>query len=76
MVLTVMSLNEILPSVRELSAADKRHLIRLLTEEVAADPGLALREQARTYVLSTPVFEPGAAQALREELNTGSSFPS
>jgi hypothetical protein len=68
-----MSLSEIIPSVRELSAADKLRLIRVLAEDVAPDSGVTPLESSRTYVLSTPVFEPGAAQALLEELKSGSN---
>lgn len=61
-----MSLAEILPRVRNLPPAEKLRLISILAEEVAAD--VAPLEQNRTYVVATPVFEPGAAEALREAL--------
>ena len=63
-----MSLNELLPEVRELAATDKLRLIRILAEEVAAD--VTPLDSGRTYVLATPAFEPGAALALMHELET------
>ena len=65
-----MSLAEIIPNVRSLSAADKLRLIRILAEDVDAGPDIAPLEHGRTYLLSTPVFEAGAADALRRELES------
>ena len=59
-----MSLSKILPEVRTLSAADKLRLIRILAEEVDAEPDIAPLEHGRSYVVATPVFESGAAEAL------------
>src|SRR5216684_826546 len=70
-----MSLAEILPSVRSLSAADKLHLIRLLAEQVDLGTDIAPLEHGRTYVVSTPIFEPGAAEILLRELEAASRFP-
>ena len=67
-----MSLAEILPSVRSLSAADKLRLIRLLAEQVDLTTEVAPLEHGRTYVVSTPVFEPGAAEILLRELKAAS----
>jgi len=67
-----MSLSEILPNVRSLSAADKLRLIRLLAEDVDATPDIAPLEHGRTYFVATPVFEPGAADALLRELRSAS----
>jgi len=67
-----ISLSDILPDVRELSAADKLRLIRILAEEVDAEPEIAPLEHGRSYVLATPVFEPGAAEALLRELRSAS----
>lgn len=61
-----MSLAEILPRVRDLAPADKLRLIGILAEEVAAD--VTPLEQNRTYIVATPVFEPGAAEALMDVL--------
>ncbi len=66
----LMSLAEILPNVRGLSAADKLRLIRLLAEDVDPAPDIAPLEHGRVYTLSTPVFEAGAADALRRELES------
>ena len=63
-----MSLADILPNVRSLAAADKLRLIRILAEDVDAGPDIAPLEHGRTYVLATPIFEAGAADALRCEL--------
>jgi len=67
-----MSLADILPTVRSLSAADKLRLIRLLAEQVELDAQIAPPEHGRTYVVSTPVFEPGAAEILLHELDAAS----
>jgi len=67
-----MSLAEILPNVRSLSAADKLRLIRLLAEQVDLDTQIAPLEHGGTYVISTPVFEPGAAESLLHELEVAS----
>jgi len=61
-----MLLNELLPAVHELAATDKFRLIRILAGEVAAE--VTPLDSDRTYVLATPEFEPGAAEALRKEL--------
>ena len=63
-----MSLSEILPGVRNLSAADKLRLIRILAEEVDAQPDIAPLEHGRTYIAATPTFESGAAAGLFREL--------
>ena len=67
-----MSLSEILPNVRSLSAADKLRLIRLLAEEVDAESDIAPLEHGRTYAVATPVFQPGASEALLRELHNAS----
>ena len=67
-----MSLSEILPEVRTLSVADKLRLIRLLAEEVDAEPDIAPLEHGRTYAVATPVFEVGASDALLRELQNAS----
>ena len=65
-----MSLAEILPRLRELTTEDKLRLIRILAEEVEANVGPLERD--RTYTVATPVFEPGAADALMDELRAAS----
>jgi hypothetical protein len=67
-----MSLSEILPNIRSLSAADKLRLIRLLAEEVDAEPDIAPLEHGRTYAIATPVFEACASEALLRELQNAS----
>ena len=66
-----MTLGEIIPGVRNLSAADKLRLIRILADEVDPEPDIAPLQHGRTYDLATPTFEPGAAQALMRELQAG-----
>ena len=68
-----MSLAEILPEVRLLSAADKLRLIRLLAEQVDAEGDIAPLEHGRTYAVSTPVFERGASEILQQELTAASA---
>ena len=63
-----MSLTEILPEVRSLSAADKLRLIRMLADQVDVEGEIAPLQHGRTYFVSTPVFEPGASQVLLREL--------
>ena len=63
-----MSLSEVLPNVRSLSAVDKLRLIRILAEEVDAEPDIAPLEHGHTYAVATPVFESGAAEVLLREL--------
>jgi hypothetical protein len=65
-----MSLAEILPRIRELTPADKLRLVAILAEEVAAE--VAPLEHDRIYAVATPVFEPGAAEALMDELHAAS----
>jgi hypothetical protein len=65
-----MSLSEILPSVRLLSASDKLHLIRLLAVEIDDSESVAPLEHGRTYQVHTPRFDDGAAEALLRELDS------
>jgi hypothetical protein len=67
-----MSLAEILPEIRSLSAADKLRLIRFLAEQVDAEEEIAPLQHGRTYVVSTPVFEAGASEILQRELQAPS----
>ena len=67
-----MSLTEILPEIRGLSAADKLRLIRLLAEQVDAAGEIAPLEHSRTYIVSTPAFEPDARAILQRELEKAS----
>jgi hypothetical protein len=67
-----MSLTEILSEIRTLSAADKLRLIRLLAEQVDAEGEIAPLEHGRIYIVSTPVFDPGASEILQRELEATS----
>ena len=59
-----MTLSEILPSALLLPAADKLRLIRYLAVDIDNEDSVAPLEHGRTYVLQSPQFEDGAAQAL------------
>jgi len=67
-----MSLAEMLPEIRSLSAADKLRLIRLLAEQVDVEGDIAPLEHGRTYIVSTPAFEPGAGAILQQALENAS----
>lgn len=66
-----MTLSEIIPDARSLSAADKLRLIRILADDVDPEPEIGPLQHGRTYTVATPAFEPGAAEALRRELQAG-----
>ena len=68
-----MSLSEIMPSVRGLSAADKLHLIRVLASDIDDGDNVQPLVHGQTYQLATPEFEPGAAAALMKELESSRS---
>ncbi len=63
-----MTLTDILPSARQLPAADKLRLIRVLVDEIDTGDAVVPLEHGRTYAVPTPQFEPGAADALLREL--------
>lgn len=63
-----MSLAQILPDIRLLSVSDKLRLIRLLEMEIDSGDSVEPLEHGRTYHLATPIFEPGASEALMKEL--------
>jgi len=69
-----MSLTELLPVIRNLSAADKLRLIRHLAEQVDLEGEIAPLEHGRTYLVSTPNFAPGASEILQRELESSSEI--
>lgn len=62
--LAAMSLNEVLPNARNLSAADKLRLIRILAEDVETAPDVVLFDRNQVYESWTPTAEPGTVEAL------------
>lgn len=63
-----MTLAEVLPAVRQLTASEKLKLIRLLAEELDKDETSFLFEHGKVYNLPTPYDSYGAAQALADAL--------
>jgi hypothetical protein len=63
-----MTLAEVLPAVRQLTAPEKLKLIRLLAEDLERDEVSLLFEQGKVYHLPTPYDSYGAAQVLAEAL--------
>jgi hypothetical protein len=63
-----MTLAEVLPAVRQLTASEKLKLIRLLEEDLDRDEALSLFEHGKVYNLPTPYDSYGAAQALADAL--------
>ena len=63
-----MTLAEVLPAVRQLTASEKLKLIRLLAEDLDRDEILSLFEPGKVYNLPTPYDAYGAAQALADAL--------
>jgi len=65
-----MTLVEILPTIRQLPALEKLHLIRILAEELDTSAEIYPFEHHKTYLLPTPYNMFGAGQALAEALAT------
>jgi hypothetical protein len=66
-----MTLAEVLPAVRQLTAPEKLKLIRLLAEDLDRDEANSPFERGKVYNLPTPYDSYGAAQALADALATG-----
>lgn len=68
-----MTLSEILPAVRQLSASEKLKLIRILAEELEGMENISPLEAAKTYELATPYNCFGAGSLLMDtfESETG-----
>jgi len=65
-----MTLAELLPAVRQLSAPEKLKLIRLLAEELDTAEEISPLEPFKTYDLPTPYNSFGAGAVLMEALKT------
>ena len=63
-----MTLAEVLPAVRQLSATEKLKLIRLLAEDLDTAEDIAPLEPFKTYNLPTPYNCFGAGAVLMEAL--------
>jgi hypothetical protein len=68
-----MTLTELLPAVRQLSAPEKLKLIRLLAEDLDKAEDISPLEPFKTYELPTPYNTFGVGAALMESLNQSNS---
>jgi hypothetical protein len=68
-----MTLTELLPAVRQLSAPEKLKLIRLLAEDLDKAEDISPLESFKTYELPTPYNTFGAGAVLMESLNQSNS---
>lgn len=64
-----ISLNGILPTVRQLRSADKLKLIRILAEELEGEENIFPLEKGKTYHLQTPYNTFGAGEILMNALD-------
>jgi hypothetical protein len=63
-----MTLAEVLPAVRQLSATEKLKLIRILAEDLDIAENISPLEPFKTYNLPTPYDSFGAGAVLMEAL--------
>ncbi|MBD2254041.1 hypothetical protein [Nostoc parmelioides] len=63
-----MTLSEILPAVRRLSATEKLKLIRILAEDLEVAEDISPLEPFKTYDLATPYNSFGAGAILMDAL--------
>ena len=68
-----MTLTELLPTIRKLSAMDKRELIRILMAEEDISQNIFPLEPYKTYYLPTPYDAFGAGAALMQAMNVANS---
>ncbi len=68
-----MTLTELLPTIRQLSAIDKRELIRILIAEEEIGEDIFPLEPYQIYYLPTPYETFGAGTALMEAMNLANS---
>ncbi len=68
-----MTLEELVPAAKELSAADKIKLIRVLVEDLDTSEDTSPFEPGKTYYLATPYEAIGAGQALLEAMKRADS---
>lgn len=69
-----MTLSDVLPAARQLSATEKLKLIRILAEDLEMAEEISPLEPFKTYDLPTPYDSFGASAVLMESLkksNTG-----
>jgi hypothetical protein len=71
-----MTLAEVLPSARRLSAAEKLKLIRILAEDLDMAEDISPLEPFKTYDLPTPYDSFGAGAVLMEALQQSKLSPS
>ena len=64
-----MTLTELLPTIRQLSAIDKRELIRILVAEEDIRDNIFPLEPEKIYHLPTPYDTFGAGAALMQAMN-------
>jgi hypothetical protein len=64
-----MTLADVLPNARKLSAIEKLKLIRLLAEDLDTAENIAPLEPFKTYELPTPYDSFGAGAILMQTLN-------
>lgn len=64
-----MTLSELLPAVRQLSATEKLKLIRILAEELDASSDISPLEPFKVYELPTPYNSFGAGAVLMETMH-------
>jgi hypothetical protein len=70
-----MTLAEVLPAVRRLSATEKLKLIRILAEDLDVTEDISPLEPFKTYDLPTPYDSFGAGAVLMEALNQPYLYP-
>lgn len=63
-----MTLAEVLPAIRRLSATEKLKLIRILAENLDVAEDISPLEPFKTYDLPTPYYSFGAGAVLIEAL--------
>jgi hypothetical protein len=68
-----MTLTELLPSIRQLSAIEKRELIRILMAEEDISEDIFPLEPYKIYYLATPYDTFGAGAALMQAMNLANS---
>ena len=68
-----MTLAEVLPAARQLSAIEKLKLIRILAEDLDTAEAIAPLEPFKTYNLPTPYDSFGAGAVLMDALKPANS---
>ncbi|MCC6603338.1 MAG: hypothetical protein IT327_09030 [Anaerolineae bacterium] len=67
-----MTMIELLPSIRQLSSAEKLRLIRILAEELDTQEDIVPFQPDKVYYLHTPYHSFGAGRALMEAMEQAS----